>query len=232
MTLAGFDLLAGADYVFHDALVAPDVLALAGPGAQLVDVGKRAGQENPNQEDITRRMVDLACQGQEVVRLKGGDPFVFGRGGEELTELVAAGLEVVVVPGVTAAVAAPGLAGIPLTLRGVSSSVAFVTGQGRDGLPPGALEKVAAACDTLVVLMALGRLEEIAVRLSSVLGDEWPAAVVASAGLPAQAAVRGCLASIASRSKAAGLGPPATLIVGRVVEAVPVCGQGADEISA
>jgi len=154
------------------------------------------------------------------VRLKGGDPFVFGRGGEELAELVAAGIEVLIVPGVTSAVAAPGLAGIPLTLRGVSSSVAFATGQG-DGQNDERLVALARAADTLVVLMALDRLEEIAAALVPVLGAERPAAVVAGASSEGQRQVRGPLGRLPALVREAGLRAPATLVIGEVVAAAP-----------
>src|ERR1700687_663209 len=116
LTFKARELLADADYVLHDALIAPETLALCGPDTRLEDVGKRAGLENPTQEAITARLVVLAQAGNAVVRLKGGDPFVFGRGGEELAELVSAGVEVIVVPGVSAALAAAAGGGIPVTL--------------------------------------------------------------------------------------------------------------------
>src|SRR5262252_8419308 len=130
LTLAARDALAHADVVLHDALVEPSVLALARQGARLVDVGKRAGGRRFPQERINALLLEMAGAGDEVVRLKGGDPFVFARGGEEAAYLAEAGIEVRVIPGVSSATAAPALAGIPLTLRGVASSVAFVTARG------------------------------------------------------------------------------------------------------
>src|SRR6202040_2671833 len=118
LTFKARELLADADYVLHDALISPETLALCGPDARLEDVGKRAGLDNPTQEAITSRLIELARAGNAGVRLKGGGPFVFGRGGEELADLAQAGIDVVVVPGVTAALAAPAAAGIPVTLRG------------------------------------------------------------------------------------------------------------------
>jgi uroporphyrin-III C-methyltransferase / precorrin-2 dehydrogenase / sirohydrochlorin ferrochelatase len=218
LTLAGRDALAGADVVFHDALVDPEVLAEVPPGVRLVDVGKRAGGRSLPQARITALLLEAAAGGAEVVRLKGGDPFVFGRGGEEAAALAEAGVEVRVVPGVSSATAAPGLAGIPLTLRGVSSSVAVATARARGG---GAadLVRLAGAADTLVVLMALDGLAETAAALAAVLGGARPAAVVSGAGTRAQRVVRGDLATIAAACAAAGLPAPATLVVGEVVAA-------------
>src|SRR5205823_4115694 len=159
LTARAIDLLASAGYVLHDALIAPGTLALCGPDARLESVGKRAGRDNPRQEDINARLVDLARAGHDVVRLKGGDPFVFGRGGEELAALLEAGIDVVVCPGVSAALAAPAAAGIPLTMRGVSSSVAITTAQARDGFER--LAALARSAETLVVMMPRASLAEI-----------------------------------------------------------------------
>jgi uroporphyrin-III C-methyltransferase len=220
LTVAAQELLAGADVVFHDALVGPEVLAMAPADAELVDVGKRGGRRSARQNEITAALIEAARAGREVVRLKGGDPFVFGRGGEELNALLAAGIEVVVVPGVSAAVAAPAAAGIPLTMRGVSASVAFATATGADADIPVRLLDLAAAADTLVLLMPLGVLDELAARLAGVLGPQRPAAVIANATLPTQRVVRGTLANIAGLARAGAVEAPATLVVGEVVNAV------------
>jgi len=218
LTVGAREVLAHAQVVFHDALVDPEVLALAGPGARLVDVGKRAGAQRVPQARINAMLVTAARRGAEVVRLKGGDPFVFARGGEEVASLAEAGVEVRVLPGVSAATAAPALAGIPLTMRGVASSVAFATARAEDGAMT-ELRRLAASADTLVVLMGLSGLREVAAGLAEVLGLDRPAAVVASAGTPRQRVVRGDLATIAARCAAADLAAPATLVVGRVVAA-------------
>ncbi|TMC08367.1 MAG: uroporphyrinogen-III C-methyltransferase [Chloroflexi bacterium] len=215
LTLAAREALATADVVLHDALVNPEVLALARPRARLVDVGKRAGGQRVPQERINALLLEAAAAGEEVVRLKGGDPFVFGRGGEELAALTDAGVEVRLVPGVSSATAAATLAGIPLTLRGVASSVAFATARGRGGVSPD-LAALAAAADTLVVLMALEGLAETAAALAGVLGPARPAAVVSAAGTRRQRVVRGELGTIAAASAAAALEAPATLIAGEV----------------
>jgi len=223
LTLAAREALATADLVLHDALVDPDVLALAGPRTRLVDVGKRAGGRRMPQERINAMLLEAAARGDEVVRLKGGDPFVFGRGGEELAALAEAGVEVRVVPGVSSATAAPTLAGIPLTLRGVASSVAFATARGRGGARSD-LTALAAAADTLVVLMALDGLAGTAEALAEVVGPARPAAVVAAAGTSRQRVVRAELGMVAAACSEARLEPPATLIVGEVVAAASARG--------
>jgi uroporphyrin-III C-methyltransferase/precorrin-2 dehydrogenase/sirohydrochlorin ferrochelatase len=222
LTLAARELLAEADVVYHDALVDRRTLALCGPTTRLVDVGKRGGGAQTEQASITARLIASARAGEDVVRLKGGDPFLFGRGGEELTALRQAGLEVVAIPGVSAALAAPAAAGIPVTLRGVASSLAVVTGSERDGSGPAHLERIAAAVDTLVVLMPLGNLEGICARLAGAVGPDRPAALVASATLSHQEVVRAPVARLARAAAEAGISAPATLVVGDVVTAVPL----------
>jgi uroporphyrin-III C-methyltransferase/precorrin-2 dehydrogenase/sirohydrochlorin ferrochelatase len=220
LTVRGQELLAGADVVFHDALISPGLLKQIPRGAELVDVGKRGGRRSARQDDITAALIKAARAGREVVRLKGGDPFVFGRGGEELEALLGAGLEVIVVPGVSAAVAAPAAAGIPLTMRGISASVAFATATGADADIPERLLELAAAADTLVLLMPLGVLDDLAARLAAALGPDRPAALVSNATLPDQRVARGRLRDIASVARASGIESPATLVVGEVVNAV------------
>ncbi|HEX7264513.1 MAG TPA: siroheme synthase CysG [Candidatus Dormibacteraeota bacterium] len=219
LTFKARELLADADYVLHDALISPGTLALCGPDARLEDVGKRAGLDNPSQEAISSRLIDLAREGKSVVRLKGGDPFVFGRGGEELTALVEAGVELIVVPGVTAALAAPAAAGIPLTLRGVASSFAIATAQGGGSLDR--LRALAQAADTLVVMMPMSNLAEVAAVLAGAVGGERPAAVISNATLANQRSVSGPLERIARLADQAAIETPATLVVGDVVAAAP-----------
>jgi uroporphyrin-III C-methyltransferase len=219
LTFKARELLADADYVLYDALIAPETLALCGPDTRLEDVGKRAGLENPRQEDITARLIELAQAGNAVVRLKGGDPFVFGRGGEELDGLVKAGVEVIVVPGVTAALAAPAAVGIPVTLRGVASSFAVTTAQGGGSLDR--LRDLALAADTLVVLMPRTNLAQVAEVLAEAVDGSRPAAVISNATLPNQKMVSGPLDQIAWLADQAAIGAPATLVVGDVVAAAP-----------
>jgi uroporphyrin-III C-methyltransferase/precorrin-2 dehydrogenase/sirohydrochlorin ferrochelatase len=219
LTFKARELLADADYVLHDALIARETLALCGPDARLEDVGKRAGLDNPRQEAITSRLIELARAGNNVVRLKGGDPFVFGRGGEELAGLVEAGVEVIVVPGVTAALAAPAAAGISVTQRGVAASVAITTAQGGGSLDR--LRELAVATDTLVVLMPRAGLAEVAAVLSRAVGGSRPAAVISNATLPNQRSISGPLDRIAQLADQARIETPATLVVGDVVAAAP-----------
>lgn len=221
LTLAAQELLFEADVVLHDALVPDEILAMRGPRSRLVDAGKRGGRPSARQDDINAAMIDAARQGLEVVRLKGGDPFVFGRGGEEMAALTEAGIEVVVVPGVSSANAAPAAAGIPLTHRGVASSFAVTSLKAGDSAGAGSrLEALAAAADTLVVMMPLADLEELCVHLRRVLGAR-PAALVARAGTPGQRVIRGSAEDIAERARRARLEGPATLVVGEVVALSP-----------
>lgn len=217
------EALAEADVVFHDALIEPEVLALCGPKTTLVDVGKRAGGRRTRQPEINRLLIEAARAGQDVVRLKGGDPFLFGRGGEEVAALAEAGVEVRVLPGVSSATAAPALAGIPLTLRGVSASVAFCTAQIADG--PARLHDLARTVDTLVVLMALGRASELAGELAEVLGDDRPAAIVSSASTPRQHVVTATLGTLPAALAANDVAAPAMLVVGEVVAAASCRGE-------
>jgi uroporphyrin-III C-methyltransferase/precorrin-2 dehydrogenase/sirohydrochlorin ferrochelatase len=217
MTFKARELIAGADYVLHDALIAPEALALCGPDTRLEDVGKRGGKESARQQIITARLIELARAGNSVVRLKGGDPFVFGRGGEELFELQQAGIDVVVVPGITAALAAPAAVGISVTKRGVASSVAITTARGSGGLDR--LSDLARAADTLVVMMARADLAEVAGVLARAVGGSRAAALISNATLPDQRSVTGPLDRIARLADEAGIEPPATLVVGDVVAA-------------
>lgn len=215
LTVRARELLADADFVLHDALVSKETLELCGPGARLEDVGKRGGRRSARQEEITVRLIELAQQGHFVVRLKGGDPFVFGRGGEELRDLIAAGVDVVVVPGVSAAIAAPSAARIPLTMRGMSSSLAVTSAEGDDS--PARIRRLATAADTLVILMVHARLASVTAALAEVLGPARPAAVISNATLPTEQVVTGTIGTIAALALRLRLGPPATLVVGEVV---------------
>ncbi|MFN2568625.1 MAG: uroporphyrinogen-III C-methyltransferase [Candidatus Dormibacteria bacterium] len=220
LTIAGRELLSAADVVFHDALVEPATLGLCGPGAELVDVGKRGGRSSPDQEGISARMVEAARAGLEVVRLKGGDPFMFGRGGEELAALTAAGLEVAVIPGVSAALAAPAAAGIPLTLRGTAASVAFVTARGRDAETDLAgIQAVARTVDTLVVLMPLSDIDGLAAAIAEAVGGERPAALISRATTRQEHVIRASVGGIAAVARREEACAPATLVVGEVARA-------------
>lgn len=219
ITLRGLRLLRGCDAVVYDDLIDKALLQEVPGHAETVYMGKRQGQHSASQEEICAALVRLAREGRTVVRLKGGDPFVFGRGGEELLALRAAGVSCQVVPGITSALAIPALAGIPATHRGLSRSVHIVTAHTADtpeGLP-GDLDRLAALSGTLVFLMGLSRVELIARRLMAAgkPGDT-PAAVLSGGNAPHSVSVRGVLADIAARTRAAGVQPPAVIVVGEV----------------
>ena len=228
ITVKGREMLADADYVLYDALIAPRTLAWCGPQTQLEAVGKRGGGESKSQDEITARMIGLARAGHFVVRLKGGDPFLFGRGGEELRDLTRAGVVVIVVPGVTSALAAGASIGVPATLRGVGSSVAITTARGGGA---GRIRDLAAASDTLIVLMSRANLREIAVEVAAALGPSARAAVVSRATLEDQRGVTGPIADIARLADDARLQAPATLIVGNVVDIASTAALAAAAVS-
>lgn len=219
ITIKGLRHLRAADVVVYDALVNEDLLGECRPGVLLLDVGKRCGQPAPTQDMINTLLVNHARAGRHVVRLKGGDPFVFGRGGEEAEVLAAAGIPWEVVPGISSAIAVPAYAGIPVTQRGIASSFAVVTGHERAG---GTLnldwQALATGVDTLVVLMGVGRLAEIAERLIGCgRPATTPAAVIRWGTTHEQETVVATLATIADAVARAGVGAPATLVVGEVV---------------
>jgi uroporphyrin-III C-methyltransferase / precorrin-2 dehydrogenase / sirohydrochlorin ferrochelatase len=218
ITAKGLEILRSADVVVYDRLVAASLVAEASPAAERVFVGKGAHGAGLEQQDINALLVDRARRGRTVVRLKGGDPFVFGRGAEECEALRAAGVPFQVVPGVTSATAVPAAAGIPVTHRGVASAFAVVTGHESDGVSNLDWEALARV-PTLVVLMGLTALPEVAARLLAhgVHGDT-PTAVIASGTLPAQRTVVGSLETIVALVAAAGLEPPATVVIGEVVQ--------------
>ena len=218
MTVRGSELVASADVILHDRLI-PAALAGAREDAELVYVGKRPGAAELAQADIEALMVERARAGLSVVRLKGGDPFVFGRGGEEAEALAAAGVSFEVVPGVTAGVAAPAYAGIPVTHREDSSAVAFVTGH-EDPEKGGSQldwEALARFPGTLVIYMGLARLAAIAERLIAAGRDPAEAAAAVERGtLPAQRTVSAPLGGLPGAVAEAGLGAPAIVLTGPV----------------
>jgi uroporphyrin-III C-methyltransferase len=220
LTLRGAELLERAGAVVHDALTNPAFLERTPRSAQRFDVGKRARRPSPTQGSINRLLTGLARRHRTVVRLKGGDPFVFGRGGEEALALRAAGVPFEIVPGVTSAVGALASAGIPLTHRGVASGVRFLTGHraGEGSTGPHGEPRPAAPDETLVVFMGLGRTAGIARDLiREGRPSDTPAAVVDRGTLPGQRVVEGTLADIGDRVAAAGLEGPALIVVGEVV---------------
>src|SRR4051794_34102215 len=220
MTARSLELIAAADAILYDRLIPPGALDGARSDAELVYVGKEPGRPAMAQGEIDRLLVELGSQGKTVVRLKGGDPFVFGRGGEEAAALAAAGVPFEIVPGVTAAVAVAAYAGIPVTHRTLASSFAVATGQEGEarGPQPLAYDRLAAAADTLVLLMGMERLPAIvADLLAAGRPPETPVAVIQAGTLPEQRTVVATLSDVVERVEAAGLRPPAVTIVGEVV---------------
>jgi uroporphyrin-III C-methyltransferase/precorrin-2 dehydrogenase/sirohydrochlorin ferrochelatase len=224
LTMRAARRLQDADLVLYDALVDPAVLELA-PRAQRIYVGKRAGRPQVRQEFINRLLVRAAGRGRAVVRLKGGDPFVFGRGGEEALALVAAGIGFEVVPGVSSAIAAPALAGIPVTHRGTAAGFVVVSGHAREAFAP-VLESLSPQAATIVVMMGLRRSEEIAALL---LQRGWkpatPAAVVHGASTADADVWTGTLIDLPKGARAGSTDAPGTLVIGDVVRVGAILGS-------
>jgi len=218
LTLKAARLLAAAEVVVIDHLVSAAVLELVHPRAQRIHAGKQRNHHTLAQPEINAMLVRLARQGRQVVRLKGGDPFVFGRGGEEMQELAAAGVDFEVVPGITAACGVSAYAGIPLTHRDFAQSCMFVTGHLKDGSPELDWAGLARPRQTVVIYMGLTALRQICTRLvEHGLPPHWPAAVVQQGTTEAQRVVTGTLADLAQRVAEAGLASPCLTIVGEVV---------------
>ncbi len=219
LTVKARRLLAAADVVVHDYLVAPEILALARPDAERVFVGKKGGGFCCSQRDIEGTLIRLALEGKNVVRLKGGDPFVFGRGGEEAEALVAAGIGFEIVPGVTSALAAAAYAGIPLTHRDYSSAVVFLTGHENPAKPDSPIrwEDYGRLGATLCIYMGMKNLETITRRLQAGgLSPCTPAAVVQSATTGQHRQMISTVEKIALESEHAGFGAPAIVVIGEV----------------
>ncbi|MDE0781492.1 MAG: uroporphyrinogen-III C-methyltransferase [Alphaproteobacteria bacterium] len=218
LTVGALHALRSADTVVHDALVDERILALAHPEAGLVYAGKRGGKPSPKQPDISARLVTLAREGRKVLRLKGGDPFLFGRGGEEALALVASKIPFRVIPGITAAVGGLAYAGIPMTHRATATAVTFVTGHNFSGNVPDDLDWSALAngAQVLIFYMALKHIEEIVERLLLAgRAPDTPAALIADATTARQKIVETCLADAAQA--ATNISPPALFVVGEVV---------------
>jgi uroporphyrin-III C-methyltransferase len=227
--LLTLDALAGlqqAEVIVYDALVDPRVLALAGRQAQLEFAGKRGGKPSATQSDISRRLVELAHAGRRVLRLKGGDPFMFGRGGEETTALAAAGIPFRVIPGITAGLAALAAAAIPATLRGVNRAVIFAAThaveEDFDWAP------LARTGQPIVLYMVMHSLERIAAALMQAgLAGTTPAAVIASATTPQERILISTLEKVAADGREQKFEPPAIVVIGDIVNArEQLLGQG------
>lgn len=221
ITLRGAELLRQADVIVYDALASAALLQLASPSAECIDVGKRGHDtKRCGQGEIDALLVALACAGKIVVRLKGGDPFIFGRGGEEASALAAADIPFEIVPGVSASSAAPAHAGIPLTDRRYAASFAVVTGHqdSEAKLPPARWAELARSVDTLVILMGMKNLRKIVTEiLQGGCAAHTPAAAIMWGATPRQRVVVAPLAELPDAVEAAGLANPATVVIGEVV---------------
>jgi uroporphyrin-III C-methyltransferase len=219
ITVKGLRCLQAADVIVYDRLVSPLLLDEACPEAERIFAGKEAGCHTLAQEEINMLLIAHARRGRMVVRLKGGDPFLFGRGGEEAAALAEAGIPFEVVPGVTSAIAVPAYAGIPVTYRGLAAQVTIVTAHGGDTRPsaPVNWEQLATQEGTLVILMGLAALPHITRRLLvGGMAPLTPAAVIQQGTLQSQRVVTGTLADIATKTVAAQLSSPALIVIGAV----------------
>ena len=218
ITVRALRVMQRADAILYDHLVAPSLVDLAPRSAERIYVGKERDNHALGQDSINALMVRLARQGKRVVRLKGGDPFIFGRGGEEIEALAAQGVAFEIVPGVTAAAGAAAYAGIPLTHRDYAQTCVFATGHLKDGSAELDWAALARPRQTVVVYMGVGALAQICAGLvSHGLPAGTPAALVEKATWPAQRVVEGTLASLPEQASVEGVRPPALLIVGEVV---------------
>ncbi|MDJ0859362.1 MAG: uroporphyrinogen-III C-methyltransferase [Dinoroseobacter sp.] len=220
LTLHAVNALRQADVIIYDALVDDRILEWAGPGAECIYAGKRGGKPSALQRDISLRLVELARAGNRVLRLKGGDPFVFGRGGEEAQTLVQHGVPIRIIPGITAGIGGLAYAGVPVTHRDVNQSVTFVTGHDQSGQTPSALDWAAIAKGSQVIVVYMG-MKHIA-RIASQLIDGGrdpndPVAVVTTATMDSQQVLETTLARAADDIARAALEPPAIICIGQAV---------------
>lgn len=216
LTVRARDLIMSCDCLVHDNLINPDIIALAPVGAERIPMGKRGHLPSARQEDINRVLIERAQAGRRVVRLKGGDPFVFGRGGEEALVLAEAGVPFTVVPGVTSGVAVPAYAGIPVTDRVLAGHVAFVTAYRRDGEPID--WSALARLDTVVIFMGAKGLEDHCQRLiAGGKSPATPACVIENGTYAQQRVIEGTLSNLATIVAESHLETPALVVVGEVV---------------
>jgi uroporphyrin-III C-methyltransferase len=220
LTALALHALDHADTLVYDALVDPRILELARPGAVLESAGKRGGRPSPSQPDISARLIRLARDGNRVLRLKGGDPCVFGRGGEEALALADAQIPFRIVPGITAGIGGLAYAGIPVTHRDIASAVTFVTGHERGGAVPEGLDwaAIARGSPVIVLYMALNHLDRIAARLIAAGRPRHePVAIISKATTPAQRVLVSSLEEAAASAQAARIEAPTIIVIGAVV---------------
>ncbi|MEP3046769.1 MAG: uroporphyrinogen-III C-methyltransferase [Roseibium sp.] len=220
LTLHALNGLRHADVVVYDALVDKSILEWVKPGAITDFAGKRGGKPSPKQRDITLKLIDYAREGKRVLRLKGGDPFVFGRGGEEALGLVEAGVPFRIIPGITAGIGGLGYAGIPATHRDCNQAVTFLTGHDQKGLAPDAInwDGIAKGSQVIVMYMAMKHLETISDKLiAGGRSQNEPVAIVCNGSLADQEVLETTLGNCAADVQSSGIKPPAIVCIGEVV---------------
>lgn len=220
LTLHALNALRQADVIVYDALVEPQILEWAPPGAEIEYAGKRGGKPSPKQRDISLRLVDFARAGKRVLRLKGGDPFVFGRGGEEAQTLVSAGVPIRIVPGISAGIGGLAYAGIPVTHRDVNQAVTFLTGHDQTGDAPGSIdwEALARSSPVIVCYMAMKTLPKITAKLIAAgRSENEPVAVVSNASHTDMVVLETTLGRAVTDVAEANFAPPAIICIGEVV---------------
>lgn len=221
LTLHGLNALQQADVIVYDALVDKRILSWAKPECLIEYAGKRGGKPSPLQRDISLRLIELVKQDKRVLRLKGGDPFVFGRGGEEAQTLIQAGVRLRIIPGISAGIGGLAYAGIPLTHRDINQAVTFLSGHDRTGLTPSAInwQGIAAGSQVIVMYMALKHLKEICDKLIAAgRATDEPVAVISQATLPDMQVLETTLAAVADDVAASSIQPPCIVCVGKVVK--------------
>ena len=231
-TLKGKTLLEFADVVVYDALVSPQILTMINPNAEKINAGKRRGRHSMAQADTTQLLIQKAQNNAVLVRLKGGDPFIFGRGGEEMADLIAANVSVEIVPGITSGIAAPAYAGIPLTHRDFSSSVTFVTGHEAVGKyrPKVNWQAIAHSAETIVIYMGVQNLPDIIPQLTDAgLNPDTPIALIRWGTRVEQEQLVGNLSTIVKQIKATQFSAPAIAVIGNVVELESILSAGSPQ---
>lgn len=218
ISVKGMKAIRQAQVILYDALVSKELLEYAQPGCKLVYVGKRKAKKEFPQEEINKLLVFYAMRFENVVRLKGGDPNVFGRGHEELLFTAKYGIEVKVIPGISSAIAAPSVAGIPLTKRGVNESFWVITGTLSSGEMSNDIHLAARSSATVVILMGVSHLSEIASLFSKARSAAEPMAVIQEATLPGEKIITGTASDIVKQAQLNGVGSPAVIVIGKVVE--------------
>jgi len=217
ITVKAVKAIESADIVLYDALVSAEILQLIPEATPSLCVGKRAGMHSYKQEEINELIVEFAYLYGHVVRLKGGDPFVFGRGSEELSFATEHGLKTAVIPGISSAIAVPASVNIPVTARGISESFWVVTGTTRDGEISGDIELAARSTATVVILMGLNKLAAIMEKFAAEGKGDTPVAVVQNGTLPTQRVITGKVSSITALARVADMNSPSVIVVGEVV---------------